>query len=316
MRACGVITGSDIVSIVVPVYRDGTRAIEAARAMAAQVLPVGINVEIILVDDGSDDDTPTKLARDAAPAQVLRLERNAGRSAARNAGARLASGVVIVFMDCDCIPVGRDFLAAHLASLESGAVASTGSVTGRGDGFWDRYQDEASLRRERQHAAGNPYSGSSQNLAVRKAAFEQVGGFDSGYRQYGFEDRDLLLRLSALGRIAWTPKAVVRHLDRLNLTQVSRKMAEAGEHSSLRFAARHPEAYRALGYARLDARARPWLRFLARPLDVILGPLSRLLDRQLTKSVLPYALKALLVRLITGASYLAGTSRTSGRLPS
>lgn len=312
MRACGVIARSDIVSVVVPVYRDGTRAIEAVQAIAAQVLPVSTNIEIILVDDGSDDDTPTKLARYAAPAHVLRLESNAGRSTARNAGARLSSGAVIVFMDCDCMPVGGDFLAAHLATLESGAVASTGSVTGRGDGFWDRYQYEASLRRERQHAAGNPYSGSSQNLAVCKAAFEQVGGFDSGYRQYGFEDRDLLLRLAALGRIAWTPKAVVRHLDTLSLEQVSRKMAEAGEHSSLRFAARHPEAYRALGYARLDARARPWLRFVARPLDAMLMPLSRLLDRQLTKSTLPYALKAMLVHLITGASYLVGTARTSG----
>lgn len=305
------IARGDIVSVVIPVYRDGARAIEAAQAISAQILPVGTEVEIILVDDGSDDDTPTTLAQGVASAQVLRLERNAGRSTARNAGAKLASGGAIVFMDCDCMPVGNDFLAAHLVTLESGAVASTGRVTGRGDGFWDRYQREASLRRERQHAAGKPYSGSSQNLAVRRAAFEQVGGFDSGYRQYGFEDRDLLLRLATLGSVAWTPEAVVRHMDALSLAQVSRKMAQAGEHSSPRFAARHAEAYRALGYARLDARARPWLRFVARPLEVILGPISRHLDSQLAKSALPYPLKAMLVRLVIGASYLVGTARTS-----
>jgi glycosyltransferase involved in cell wall biosynthesis len=279
--------------------------------MAAQMLPTGMEVEIILVDDGSDDDTPAMLARDAAPARVLRLERNKGRSAARNAGAQLVSGTVVVFMDCDCLPTRTDFLSAHLAVLDTGAVASTGGVTGRGDGFWDRYQHEASLRRERQHAAGNPYSGSSQNLAVRKAAFEQVGGFDGGYRHYGFEDRDLLLRLAALGCIAWTRDAVVRHLDALSLVQVSRKMAEAGEHSSPLFAARHPDAYRALGYARLDARGHPWLRLVARPLDAILAPLSRLLDGLLAGPALPYALKAMLVRLVTGASYLAGTARAS-----
>lgn len=301
---------ADIVSVVIPVYRDGARAIAAARAMAAQVLPTGMGVEIVLVDDGSDDNTPALLASDAAPARVLRLERNKGRSAARNAGAQSVSGTVVVFMDCDCLPTRDDFLSAHLAALDTGTVASTGSVIGRGDEFWDRYQQEASLRRERQHAAGNPYSGSSQNLAVRKAAFEQVGGFDGGYRQYGFEDRDLLLRLAALGRIIWTRDAVVRHLDTLNLVQVSRKMAEAGEHSSPRFAARHPDAYRALGYARLDARARPWLRLVARPLDAVLAPLSRLLDGLLAGPALPYALKAILVRLVTGASYLAGTART------
>ena len=298
-----------LVSVVIPVYRDGARALDAIRAMAAQLLPAGLQAEIIVVDDGSDDDTPVLLARDAAPARVLRLEPNAGRSAARNAGARAAAGATIVFMDCDCLPVGTGFLASHLAALDAGAVASTGAVTGRDDGFWHRYQHEASLRRERQHAAGNPYAGSSQNLAVRKDAFERIGGFDGGYRQYGFEDRDLLLRLATLGRIAWTPAAVVRHLDALSLAQVSRKMAEAGEHSSPRFAARHPQAYRALGYARLDARTHPWLRPLARVLDGVLPACARLLDPALASPVLPYALKAFAVRLVTGASYLAGTAR-------
>jgi glycosyltransferase involved in cell wall biosynthesis len=302
-------TRPDIVSVVIPVYRDGTRALAAARAMAAQVLPAGMALEIVLVDDGSDDDTPALLAREAAPARVLRLERNTGRSAARNAGAQAVTGTVVVFMDCDCLPTRADFLSAHLSALDRDAVASSGAVTGGGDGFWDRYQHEASLRRERQHAAGAPYSGSSQNLAVRKAAFEQVGGFDTGYRQYGFEDRDLLLRLAGLGRIAWTPEAVVRHLDTLSLAEVSRKMVEAGEHSSPRFAARHPDAYRALGYARLDARARPFLRLVAIPLDAMIAPLSRLLDGMLSGPALPYVVKALLVRLVTGASYLSGTAR-------
>jgi hypothetical protein len=86
-------------------------------------------------------------------------------------------------------------------------------------------------------------------------------------------------------------------------------MVEAGEHSSPRFAARHPDAYRALGYARLDARARPFLRLVAIPLDAMIAPLSRLLDGMLSGPALPYVVKALLVRLVTGASYLSGTAR-------
>jgi glycosyltransferase involved in cell wall biosynthesis len=299
------------VSVVIPVFRDGLRAVAAARQVRTQHLAPHVVLEIVLVDDGSDDDTPGQLASlSASEASVLRLATNQGRSAARNAGAKSATGEMLVFMDSDCQPMGADFLSAHLAALSSGAIASTGVVTGDGAGFWERYQREASWRRERQHQVGMQYAGSSQNLAVRKAAFDQVGGFDEGYRQYGFEDRDLLVRLAVLGRIAWTRDAVVRHLDALSLVQVSRKMAEAGEHSSPRFAALHPDAYRALGYARLDARRRPWLRLLARPLDAILVPLSRLLDGLLAEPALPYALKAMLVQLVTGASYLAGTSRT------
>jgi glycosyltransferase involved in cell wall biosynthesis len=301
-----------VLSIVIPTYRDGARARCAAEAMLAQVLPGDIDREVIVVDDGSDDDTQEHLARCTDPrVRVVRLPNNIGRSAARNAGAAQANGLGIVFIDCDCLPTGADFLAAHVTALAKGAVASTGEVTGCDGGFWERYQREASARRARQHNAGVSYAGTSQNLAVDRAAFERIGGFDTGYTRYGFEDRDLLLRLATLGRIAWTSEAQVRHLDALSLAQVSRKMREAGEFSSARFASRHPRAYIALGYARFDVRTHAWLRPVGHALRERLPLAARAIDRLLPMRAVPYVFKAFLVRVVTGLSYSVGTLHAS-----
>lgn len=299
-----------IVSIVIPVYRDAERAATAATSILGQCLPDGMEMEIIVVDDGSGDGAPRHILGLAdSRIRLLPLSSNQGRSAARNAGAALARGAFVVFMDCDCLPVGPQFLIAHIHTLRAGAVASTGDVVGTGAAFWDLYQSDASSRRRSQHDAGHQYTGSSQNLAVQRCCFEQVEGFDTGYRRYGFEDRDLLLRLGQLGSIAWTGDAVVRHLDAISLEQVSRKMVEAGEFSSARFASRHPDAYETLGYGRIDTRGRRWLVWAARIAGNLLAPASRMVDSILPLSPVPYSIKARLVRAVSGLSYLVGTAR-------
>ena len=301
-----------IVSVVLPVFRDGARALQAARSLLPQHLPPDTLLEVVLVDDGSGDGTPELLGtlKDSR-VHVLALGLNQGRSAARNAGAHFAGGDMVVFMDCDCLPLHDRFLSLHMEALDSGHIASTGHVVGTGGGFWDRYQREASSRRAIQHARGMPWSGSSQNMAVRKPAFEQVGGFDTGYRHYGFEDRDLLLRLSALGSIAWSAGSGVSHLDKLALRDVSRKMTEAGTFTSRRFATRHPQAYRGLGYAALDARDHWWLR----PLGALLGPrlpaIAGRMDAVLLADRVPYPLRKALVRVVSALSFVYGTMRSS-----
>ncbi|GAB3098120.1 glycosyltransferase family 2 protein [Lysobacter terrae] len=294
------------ISVVIPMYRDGARALSTSRSMARQALPAGTELEVIVVDDGSNDGSAELLAGESS-LRLVRFPENRGRSAARNAGAAAATGSVIVFMDCDCEPTRNDFLLNHLTSLASGGVASTGHVTGTGEGFWHRYQQEASARRERQHALGLPGSGSSQNFAVHKAAFAEVGGFDEAFRRYGFEDRDLLLRLSAIGKVVWTREAVVRHLDEISLSEVSRKMMEAGCITAPLFSARHPASYQALGYAGIDAEQHPWLR----PVGLVLGPVAlragKIVDPLLRRKWFPYGAGKPIVRVASALSFLYGT---------
>lgn len=298
------------VSVVIPVYRDANRAIELVHAMQLQQLPQGTSTEIILVDDGSDDGSADRIEEFLGNQISLhRLPTNSGRATARNVGAAASSGEVLMFVDCDCLPSGDDLIAAHLAAWAAGVVATIGPVTGDGDGFWHRYQSAASKRRSRQHAAGITFSGSSQNLMVSRPAFESCGGFDNAYRTYGFEDRDLQLRLAHYGQIAWAPAAGVRHMDTLTLPLVCRKMIEAGGLAAVLFSLRYPHAYRALGYAALDTRQHRWLRLPAQLLDKIIGPMARIGDRLIRNPLVPYGLKSRLVKILSGISYLVGTAR-------
>jgi glycosyltransferase involved in cell wall biosynthesis len=293
--------------VVVPVFRDADRAIELVCSLQRQKLPPGTSAEIVVVDDGSGDGTAERMAQALGSAILLhRLAANAGRAVARNTGAAIASGEWLLFVDCDCMPVDDELIQAHAGEWRPGVVASVGPVVGDG-GFWHRYQSAASDRRARQHAAGLRITGSSQNLMVSASAFRACGGFDTAYRAYGFEDRDLQLRIAAHGSVCWAAKAVVRHMDSLSMVAVSGKLVEAGGTSARLFSTRHPQAYRDLGYAALDVRLHPWLRPPARVIEPLIPPLARFTDRLVRASVLPYRVKSWLVKGLSGASYLVGT---------
>jgi len=299
-----------LVSVVTPVYRDAERAIALVDALLRQRLPQGTGMEIIVVDDGSGDDTGDRLETSVGgKATVLRLPKNTGRSVARNAGAAMASGEQILFLDCDCMPANDDLIAEHLHAWDKATAATTGPVEGIGRGFWHRYQSSASARRAKQHASGANFAGSSQNLMVSRSGFERCGGFDAAYRAYGFEDRDLLLRMERLGHVGWAPGAIVRHMDAIDLPTVCRKMAEAGRETAPLFRARHLQAYRHLGYAAIDAVLHPWLRVVAIAAGPVALRIAPRLDAWLDRRWLPYPMGSALVKIVGSLCFLYGTSR-------
>lgn len=310
-------TASDCLTVVIPVYRDVARAADAARAMRLQRLPSGMDLQVIVVDDGSADGTFEQLQLLRIPGvDLLSLPTNQGRSAVRNAGAAAARGDVVVFMDCDCLPVEADFLGAHYAAYQDASVvAGTGNVTGFDDGFWSRYQARASQRRRLQHEHGEVYSGSSQNLSVRKDAFERIGGFDTGYTEYGFEDRDLLLRLAEIGTVAWIDDATVQHRDLLDMRTTVRKMRVAGGASAERFSRLHPRAYRVIGYAKLDARLHPAWRLVSRPLKWVLPSLAAIFQTCISIRLLPFPVAAACAKTMTGLGFMTGTGHAKDMAP-
>jgi glycosyltransferase involved in cell wall biosynthesis len=299
-------------NVVIPVFRDAKRAEDAARAMVRQVLPKGLSMQVILVDDGSGDGTTEYLnSLHLEGAEVLSLQSNLGRSRARNAGARFATGDVVVFMDCDCLPTDANWLASHFAAYEDATVvAATGGIVGLDESFWGRFQNKASERRRKQHSRGAVFSGSSQNLSVRKSAFDKVCGFDADYTEYGFEDRDLLLRLATEGKVSWIAEATVVHRDEVDMITISSKMRRAGGSSAERFGQRHSAAYRELGYAFFDARIHPFWRIIGTLLRRQIPYCARVLQKAISDDLLPFLVAAPLVRLVTGLSFAAGTLDT------
>jgi GT2 family glycosyltransferase len=304
-----------LISLVVPCFNGGEEALATVLAAGKLPRPPGFKLEAIIVDDASTDGSTTMLAGQLpAWARLVQAPVNLGRGGAINLGASGARGTLLLVLDCDCVPSDDAFLLAHMATIEN-VDASIGDIRGHAEGFWGRYQSEAAHRRGNATADGldGVLGLTTANIMLRATAFRAVGGFDPRYRRYGFEDRDLLLRLHTSGaRLKHTPAAVVDHADNLDLPGICRKLRECGRYSAPLFRGDHPQLYARLGYGALDATLHPFRgSLLGLPARFVFDR-SRVLERWLQHGRTPYRLRALVARLAVGLAYLAGTIDSTG----
>jgi glycosyltransferase involved in cell wall biosynthesis len=176
-------------SIVIPAYNAASTLAECLDACQRQTLAAA---EIIVVDDGSTDSTP-EIARHFG-VWYLR-QQNRGPAAARNTGARIAAGDVLVFTDADCVPE-PGWLENLLAGFTADAIAGVGGSYGiRNDSsMLARIVHEEIILRHLRFRDQVDYLGSF-NVAYRRAAFEAAGGFDESFARASGEDNDLAYRL-------------------------------------------------------------------------------------------------------------------------
>jgi len=203
------------VSVIVPTRR---RPLALARCLAAlaQLDHPAERLEVIVADDGGT------LGPFSPPeGQRVRILRMAwrGPAAARNAAAAVAEGDVVAFTDDDCEP-DRGWLRELLPAISAG-VAGGGHTT-------NRLPDNAYAATS-QHVQDLVYAHfncrpadarfiASNNLAVPRADFAAVGGFDGRRFRGAAEDRDFCDRWRASGgRLVYVPEAVVRHAHDLDL---------------------------------------------------------------------------------------------------
>jgi glycosyltransferase involved in cell wall biosynthesis len=168
--------------------------------------------EVIVVDDGSTDDTPAVAER--AGAKLIRMTAR-GPNAARNAGVRAAEAELVLFVDDD-IDAPPGWLAAYLdgARQHPDADAFGGPIRARFEGRAPRScgrepapittLDLGAEDREAEFVW-------SANMAVRRRAFERVGVFDEDLPQFG-EEEEWLMRLHAGGgRVVYVAEAGLDH---------------------------------------------------------------------------------------------------------
>ena len=196
-------------SVVVPTYNDAPMLRLCLAHLAAQTLAPAA-YEVVVVDDGATDDTP-RVVEEAASGRVrirgVRLDRNRGRSAARNAGIRAAGAPLVVFVDSDVL-VPPDFLQRH-----SEIHRSAGSpVMGRGPVVVICAPEIPPMR---PRIRVSPAYLDTANASVARQVLVDAGMFDEGFRVYGWEDFDLGLRIKARGipRV-FSPAAVAYHVQR------------------------------------------------------------------------------------------------------
>jgi len=237
------------VSVVIPTYNRAGTVIDAVRSVLAQHFE---DFELIVVDDGSTDDTEARVAAIADDRLRYIAGQHAGVSAARNLGVRRATGSVIAFLDSDDVwrpdKLARevDVLAKH---PEVDAVFSDLEKR-HGDQVVPSFmrQTEVFSRHVPRTPGGVvtleprelrlclleevPIKPSA--LTLRRAAFERVGGFDEAWSSS--EDWELLLRLARAHRFAYIDEPLaVLHIspDSLHLVDQTR-----GETAMIRLLAR------------------------------------------------------------------------------
>lgn len=204
-----------LVSVIIPVFnREKTigRAVESVLAQTYR------DIELIVVDDGSQDNTIDVLTHFGSRLRLI-TQKNAGPSAARNTGIKASSGEIVAFLDSDdswlpekiekqvrlmspngdaqiCCCVcnasmvhtdGRTFTSFEVAALTPHHT----------DGIWMNPGEVLSTR----------FLLFNQVVAVRRNVLDQVGYFPEGRRI--LEDYDLALRLSVAGAWAFTCEPLV-----------------------------------------------------------------------------------------------------------
>ena len=195
-----------LVSIVVPCYNSAETIGPCLESLVNQTYAP---FEVIVVDDGSTDETAT-IARRYAARVIQRNHR--GTSAARNLGWRQAKGDIIVFAESDG-RYSREYLAAVTAPLADPAVG--GSIAGIRQVWADRNTSLVRIQNYRWLSAAHLIHRGERETGVwayRKADLERLGGFREDL--FYAEDWDLARRLRATGvRTAFVPQAEFHHRD-------------------------------------------------------------------------------------------------------
>jgi GT2 family glycosyltransferase len=210
-------------------------------------------------------------------------------AAARNAGIAAAAGEVIAFIDDDAVPEPTWVEALRAAFTDPLAIAATGPVLGR-NGIslqWGRMASDGEgrdrwLPPDAAPAAGEVIKLHGTNMAVRRAALCDLGGFDPAFAFY-LDDTDLARRLSALpGHSVFVEGAVVHHgfaaSARRNADRLPLDLTDVGASSAV-FLRKHAAADRvapALDALR-EAQRRRLLR-LARRRKLDAGAMRHLME--------------------------------------
>ena len=267
------------VSVVIPTYNRVGTLLETLDRLAGQT---AAPVDVVVVDDGSTDDTQTKLEEwrsvNAArlPLTVIR-QPNSGPGAARNRGVAAARGELVMFLGDDTLPA-PDFVERHAARHAAESPGEPLAVVGLTE--WDHAGMRVTPflehvnRNGEQFAYGRFHDGDelpfnclyTSNLSLPRAILGEAP-FRTEFRYAAWEDAELGYRLCRRGlRIVYCAGATTVHRHPMTMWSFLARQARVGETVDTLFAM-HPELRGDPGL--------PGLRFPRRyPLLALLMPLA------------------------------------------
>ncbi len=185
-------------SVIIPTYQRLECLRDCLTGISAN-LAAKSDFEVIVVDDHSDDD-PSVVINSFKPefnVNLLYQEKNQGPAAARNRGAGHARGDYLLFIDDDCIPCPEwlDTIGEHLNGSDSLAIGGNclNELNKR------VFSEAQQMMMDYLYAYYNSDPTNAQfcptnNLAIPRKGFLQMGGFDTSFRKAAGEDRDFSAR--------------------------------------------------------------------------------------------------------------------------
>jgi glycosyltransferase involved in cell wall biosynthesis len=243
------------ISVVIPAYNAESTIGQAVAQSLAQARG-GLEIEVIVVDDGSSDDTAE--VAESAGARVI-WQDNSGPASARNRGWESANGSFICFTDADCIPSANWVvnLLEGFTDWRIGAVAGSYDIANNNSWLARWVQQEIMERHKRMGSFVRAFG--SYNVAISRYVLQATGGFDPVYRRASGEDNDLSYRIIKEGwRIAFRPQAKVAHYHPERLWQYLMQQYRHGFWRAKLYKD-HPDMIRGDDYTRLRDRLEPIL---------------------------------------------------------
>ncbi len=198
-----------VISVIIPIWNRAHSAGYAIDSALSQALPSGHALEIIVVDDGSNDRPQEALARFGGAIRLLRHSENQGAAAARNTGCDAAGGDYIAFLDSDdqWLP-GK--LAAQIAFMRQAGfdVSCTAYELEQGP---DQFIVSPRFRTgplTQADLVWGCFVSPGSTLVCRSAVFREVGALDISLRR--FEDWDWLMRLTRTRPLGFLAEPLAR----------------------------------------------------------------------------------------------------------
>ncbi len=218
-------TASDsaVVTIIIPVYNNWQITENCLRSLSRQSFSVP--VQILVVDDGSSDETPERL-REIPGIKIVTQPKNAGYMYAIRAGVTAATSEFVLLLNNDVV-VCDDWLEPLLARARDPRIGAVGSMLLFPNGSLQEagallFSDATGANFGKGDDPRRPWyqtphqvdycSGAS--LLVRKKAWEEVGGFDVEFAPAYYEETDFCFALRAAGYSVWfEPGSRLFHLE-------------------------------------------------------------------------------------------------------
>lgn len=194
------------VSVVIATYNRSRLLFRCLQSLAAQEYPKE-SYELIVVDDGSNDDTEDVVLRfsERAPLPRVRYRKlpHMGPSKARNFGIEQSSGEIVAFIDDDAY-AKRDWLRILMGRFEENNIKAVEGAVLNTENKVLPFCHYVENRRGGQYLTAN--------MAFRREILKIVGMFDTQFRFAHAEDKELACRvIKAGGKIAFCDHAVVYH---------------------------------------------------------------------------------------------------------